>query len=101
MRAACNWTPLSLASIPGHGADGCSTRNPCTAAACAPYSIAASRRGWRVVLAVSLLPILLSLAAEWLGSWPVSNAWRVASAVPAGWAAGALLAEFLSFQGRL
>jgi uncharacterized membrane protein len=66
-----------------------------------PLAVLASRAGWRTVLAAASLPTALAVAAEWLGYWPASNAWRAGLAVPVAWAFGAFLAESLSFRGRL
>jgi hypothetical protein len=66
-----------------------------------------SRRGrirpeaWRVALAVSVAPTLLTVALEWWRPLGVPASWRAAAAVPAGLAGGLLLAEFAGFRGRL
>lgn len=56
---------------------------------------------WRLVLGLCAVPMALSLALEWAGVWAGTNQWRAVSAVPLGLAVGALVAESLSFQGRL
>ena len=57
-----------------------------------------SSRAWLLGAAV---PSLLTLAVEWSGAWPVSNAVRAAAAAPLGLVLGALLVEAAGFRGRL
>jgi uncharacterized membrane protein len=66
-----------------------------------PAAAAAQQWSWRDVLIVAALPMLATLALEWVGLWAVPNAWRAAGSVPAAWATGAMLAESLSFRVRL
>ena len=53
----------------------------------------------RLLLAV--VPSVVTLALEWSGAWPVSNAARAAAAAPIGLVLGALLVEAAGFRGRL
>ena len=55
-------------------------------------------RAWLLTAAA---PSVATLALEWWGPWPVSNAVRAAAAVPLGLALGALMAEAAGFRGRL
>ena len=55
-------------------------------------------RSW---LLAAALPSLLTLALEWSGASPVSNAARAAAAAPLGLVLGGLLVEAAGFRGRL
>lgn len=66
-----------------------------------PVGRLARAYSWRAVLVAASLPIAVSVGLEWVGAWAASNAWRAVSALPAGWAAGALVSESLSFRGKL
>jgi hypothetical protein len=66
-----------------------------------PVSVLAARWGWRRVVGAALVPLLLTIVLEWAGAWTVSNAWRAALSLPAAVAAGALVAESLSFRVTL
>lgn len=61
----------------------------------------AERFDWRLLLVLASMPLLVSVCGEMLGLWQGSNVWRAVSALPAGYAVGALVSESLSFQGRL
>lgn len=66
-----------------------------------PVSALARRFSWRAVLLVALIPMAASVGLEWVGAWAASNTARALSAVPAGWAVGAMVTELSSFRGRL
>jgi len=55
----------------------------------------------RACLLAAAVPSLLTLALEWSGAWPVSNAVRAVAAAPLGLVLGALLVEAAGFRGRL
>jgi uncharacterized membrane protein len=62
---------------------------------------AMSFSSWRVVLAWAAAPTVVTIAAEWWQPATSSGLVRAVAAVPLGLAAGALLAEFSGFGGRL
>jgi uncharacterized membrane protein len=66
-----------------------------------PLALLARTWTWRTVLGLALVPLAASVALEWLGLWTAPNAWRAAASLPAAWAAGALVAESLSFRVTL
>jgi uncharacterized membrane protein len=56
---------------------------------------------WRVVLGLAAVPTAVTIAAEWWRPAAASGLVRAVAAVPLGLAAGALLAGFARFRGRL
>ena len=54
----------------------------------------------RATVAVAALPTLLTLVAEWLLRWPVTNAIRFAAAVPLGAAAAWVVVRALEVDWR-
>ena len=54
-----------------------------------------------MVLAWAAVPMAVTIVLEWAGIWAASNAWRAVGSLPAAWAAGALVAESLSFRVTL
>jgi uncharacterized membrane protein len=66
-----------------------------------PAAALARRWSWGRVLVAGTVPMLASVALESVGLWMAPNGWRALTAVPAAWALGAMIAEFLSFRVKL
>lgn len=69
---------------------------------CRPATRRARRfAAWRGRLLLAALPTALTVVVEWWWPAAVSSIARAAAAIPLGAVAGALLAESMSFRGRL
>lgn len=62
---------------------------------------AISFSSWRAALVLAAVPTVVTLIIEWWRPATASGIVRAVAAVPLGLAAGALLADFAGFQGRL
>jgi hypothetical protein len=65
-----------------------------------PAASAAAPRRARFVLALAAVPMLLTVLAEWLLRWPVTNLLRFSAAAPLGIAAAWVVTRALEVDWR-